>query len=64
MSGRKSPPVQDDIDSIRLSTGFDYRLAGGTSSDSRYSYLDYGDDVRVDNDGSAHLFLAGVSRRY
>jgi hypothetical protein len=27
-------------------------------------YLDYGDDVRPGNDGSAHLFLAGLSRRY
>ncbi len=56
--------VRDDMNSLRLSAGFDYDLNRCAASYFRYSYLDYGDAVRVANDGSAHLLLAGVNARY
>jgi predicted porin len=56
--------ARDAMDSIRLSAGFDYELNRYASSYFRYNYLEYDDDVRVANDGVAHLLLAGVSARY
>ena len=56
--------ARDDMDSIRLSAGFDYDLTRCASSYFRYNYLDYGDAVQASRDGSAHLLLAGLSGRY
>ena len=56
--------ARDEMDSIRLSAGFDYLLGRCASSYFRYNYLEYDDAVRTYNDGAAHLFLAGLSGRY
>jgi len=56
--------ARDAMDSTRLSAGFDYRLHAGATSYFRYNYLDYGDSAQTTTDGSAHLFLAGLSGRY
>ena len=56
--------ARDRMDSIRLSAGFDYRLHPCATSYFRYSYLEYDDSVQTLNDGTAHLFLAGLSGRY
>lgn len=56
--------ARDEMDAIRLSTGFDYCLPPSATSYFRYSYLDYDDNVQPARDGAAHLFLAGLSGRY
>lgn len=56
--------ARDAMHSLRLSAGFDYQLGRCASSYFRYSYLDYHDAVQLDNDGFAHLLLAGLSGRY
>lgn len=56
--------ARDVMDSLRLSAGFDCRLDRCTTGYFRYQYLDYDDAVRAYNTGDAHLFLAGLTRRY
>jgi hypothetical protein len=56
--------VQNDRQSIRISTGFDYTPHRRTVAYLRYTYLDYEDAVLGYNSGTAHLVLAGISARY
>lgn len=56
--------ARDAMDSLRLSAGFDYRLHPGATTYFRYNYLEYDDAVRTTTDGTAHMFLAGLSGRY
>jgi len=53
-----------EVETYRLSAGFDYCVRNGVTTFFRYNYYDYGDLAMLYNAGEAHMFLAGLSANY